>query len=187
MFRFILNMTPEQQAKLDAIQKEVGDALEKILEPDQRKQLLDRRAGDPLGFAGMATPGQIMPLATQIVLKLSASQKAAVAVLQKEVDAKVAELLTDDQKNQMKEFREMIARGGPPGARPGGPGGPPFGPGGPPGGGGPPMGGPGGFGDPVFRAYRYASDYPGLAGKELTPGETIEGRLEQARQEKQPK
>src|SRR5204863_10068517 len=29
-------------------------------------------------------------------------------------------------------------------------------------------------GGSLFRAYRYAPDYPGLAGKELTPGDTIE-------------
>jgi hypothetical protein len=26
----------------------------------------------------------------------------------------------------------------------------------------------------LFRAYRYAPDYPGLAGKVLTPGKTLE-------------
>jgi hypothetical protein len=36
------------------------------------------------------------------------------------------------------------------------------------------MGPPGGFGNAVFRAYRYTKDYPGLAGKDLTPGKTIE-------------
>jgi hypothetical protein len=30
-------------------------------------------------------------------------------------------------------------------------------------------------GNPVFRAYRYANDYPGLAGKELPAGKTIDG------------
>ena len=45
----------------------------------------------------------------------------------------------------------------------------------------PPGGRPGGFGgfgglsgSALFRAYRYAPDYPGLAGKDLTPGQTIE-------------
>ena len=75
----------------------------------------------------MATPGQILPLPTQIVLKLSADQKMAVAAIQKEVDGKVDALLDDDQKDQMKEIRGMMARGG----RPGGPGGPRPGPGGP--------------------------------------------------------
>jgi hypothetical protein len=35
------------------------------------------------------------------------------------------------------------------------------------------FGGPGG-GQPVFRAYRYSPDYPGLASKDLTPGKMIE-------------
>jgi hypothetical protein len=29
-------------------------------------------------------------------------------------------------------------------------------------------------GNSIFRAYRYPSDYPGLAGKNLTPGMTLE-------------
>ena len=37
-----------------------------------------------------------------------------------------------------------------------------------------PPGGPGpGRGTPIFRAYRYGPDYPGLAGKDLTPGKPI--------------
>ncbi|MCP4629914.1 MAG: arylsulfotransferase (ASST), partial [bacterium] len=31
-----------------------------------------------------------------------------------------------------------------------------------------------GFANAVFRAYRYALDYPGLAGQDLSPGESIE-------------
>jgi hypothetical protein len=50
--------------------------------------------------------------------------------------------------------------GPPPGF--GGPGGPPGFAFGPPGGG------------ALFRAYRYPPDYPGLAGRILTPGKTIE-------------
>jgi hypothetical protein len=30
------------------------------------------------------------------------------------------------------------------------------------------------LGNAVFRAYRYAKDYPGLVGKDLTPGKTVE-------------
>ncbi len=93
MFQFILNLSPDQKAKLDATQKEVVGKLEKILEATQRKQLLGRRAADPMGFAGMGTPGQILPLPTEIVLKLSADQKTAVAAIQKEVDGKVEALL----------------------------------------------------------------------------------------------
>jgi len=45
------------------------------------------------------------------------------------------------------------------------------GPGGPPPAGGPPGGQ--GQGTPIFKAYRYGPDYPGLAGKNLTPGKPI--------------
>jgi hypothetical protein len=34
-----------------------------------------------------------------------------------------------------------------------------------------------GFGNSTFRAHRYASTYPGLAGRDLTPGATATGRL----------
>jgi hypothetical protein len=71
-------------------------------------------------------------------------------------------LLKDEQKKRLKGVQEMMKSfaAGPPG----------FGPGGPR--------GPGGFGgtggSAIFRAYRYGTDYPGLAGKDLTPGKTIE-------------
>ena len=84
---------------------------------------------------------------------------------QKEVDGKVEALLNDDQKDQFQQMRAMMARGGPPGFRPSGPPVP----------GASPMGRPGGFlGNSVFRAYRYPKEYPGLAGKDLTPGKTVE-------------
>jgi hypothetical protein len=102
MFQFFFNLAPEQQPKLDATQKEVVGKLDAILDATQRKQLLERRAADPMGFAGMATPGQILPLATQIVLKLSTDQKTAVAAIQNEVDIKIEALLDDDQKEQFK-------------------------------------------------------------------------------------
>jgi len=82
--------------------------------------------------------------------------------------AKVDELLKDEQKKQLKEIEDRMKAfvGGMPG----------FGPGGPTGRGRP--GGPGGFGgmggSATFRAYRYGPDYPGLAGKDMTPGKTIE-------------
>jgi hypothetical protein len=44
------------------------------------------------------------------------------------------------------------------------------------------MGPPGGLGNSVFRADRYSKDYPGLAGKDLTPGKTVE-ELERRRPE----
>ena len=118
-----------------------------------------------MGFGSLPTAGQLVPLATQIALKLTVEQRAQLAVVQKGVDDKLDQILDAGQKQRMKDMQRMSARGGPPGF---GPGGPRQGPGGFPG-----FGGPQG-GQPVFRAYRYGPGYPGLAGKDLTPGQTIE-------------
>jgi hypothetical protein len=69
---------------------------------------------------------------------------------------------------------------GGPGSGGGGPGGPPGlgGPGGRRGPGGP-GGGPGG----LFRSYRYGADYPGLAGRKMTPGEKLEDVVAQKERE----
>ena len=58
-------------------------------------------------------------------------------------------LLTEDQKRQFQAMQQGPGPGGP------GRGGPPGGP-------------------PLFRAYRYALNYPAFAGKDLTPGKTLE-------------
>jgi hypothetical protein len=83
--------------------------------------------GGPGGRFGPPRPGQILPTFLQEALKLTASQKKQLDELQKDVDAKLAKILTDEQKTQLKEMR--------PGRGPGGPGGP--------GGDGPPPGRPG--------------------------------------------
>jgi len=80
--------------------------------------------GGPGGF-GPPQPGQIMPRFLQEELKLTDDQKKQLAELQKEVDDKLSKLLTDEQKQQLKDMRPRFARG-PGGRRPGagGPGGP---------------------------------------------------------------
>jgi Spy/CpxP family protein refolding chaperone len=65
-----------------------------------------------------------MPSFLQERLNLTAEQKRKLDDLQKEVDSKLARLLTDEQKKQLEEMRQ--------GFGPGGRGGPPGGPGGPP-------------------------------------------------------
>jgi hypothetical protein len=117
----------------------------------------------PGGFGPPPQAGQILPTFLQDMLNLSAEQKKQLDKLQKETDKSLAKILT---KEQMKELKAM-GQGFPPG----GPGG--FGP---PGGIGRP--GRGGFGGPggssLFRSYRYTATYPGLVGRDLTPGKTIE-------------
>jgi hypothetical protein len=106
----------------------------------------DRGPGGPGGrgpggfgrFGGPPQPGQILPGFLQERLNLTADQKKQLEALQKDIDAKLAKILTDEQKDQLKEMRERFGRFGRGGRGPGG-----FGPGGP-GGRGP--GGPGGRG-----------------------------------------
>ena len=106
------------------------------------KEPVSRGPGGPGGpMMGMPRPGEILPQMFQQRLNLSDEQKEQVAALQKDVDAKLAKILTEDQAKQLKEMRDRRpGRGGPGG--PGGPGrGGPGGPGGP-GGDGPPPGRP---------------------------------------------
>jgi hypothetical protein len=77
--------------------------------------------GGPGGPGGPPQPGQVLPPFLQERLNLTADQKKKLEALQKEVDGKLAKILTDEQKKQMKQMREGFGRGGPGG--PGGPGG----------------------------------------------------------------
>lgn len=62
------------------------------------------------GFGMRPAPGEIMPGFIQEQLKLTDDQKKQFADLQKEIDAKIEMLLTEEQKAQFKRLRE----GGPP-------------------------------------------------------------------------
>ena len=104
-------------------------------------------------FGGPSELGQVLSGADQEKLKLSDDQKQQLRGLQKEADNTIDAVLKDEQKKQVKGMQEMFKA---------------FGGFGPPGFG-------GGFrGNPVFRAYRYGRDYPGLAGRDLAAGKTIE-------------
>jgi hypothetical protein len=77
--------------------------------------------GGPRGRGGPPQPGQILSGRLQDSLKLTDDQKAQLAALQKEVDEKLAKILTEDQQKQLKEMRDR----GPGGRGPGAPPGPP--------------------------------------------------------------
>jgi hypothetical protein len=86
--------------------------------------------GGPGGPGGpMGRPGEVLPAMLQGFLRLSEDQKAEVAALQKDVDARLDKILNEDQRSTLKQMRER-GPGGPggPGGRgrggPGGPGGP---------------------------------------------------------------
>jgi Spy/CpxP family protein refolding chaperone len=168
-----LRLSDDQKKQVHTIQKEVDEKLAQLLTDEQKKQLKEPRGPGRGGFGGPPQAGQILELSVQIRLKMTPDQRKEMQELQKRADQTLAQVLNDEQKKQLKETRQGFGRGGPGGGPgfggPGGPPGfgPPGGPGGPPG-----FGGPGG--GSVFRAYRYAASYPGLAGKDLTPGKTVE-------------
>jgi hypothetical protein len=139
-----LKLTAKQKKQVAELQKDVDGKLSKILTEDQNKQLKALREGTgrrgrggrgefggpgpggPFGgrggpgrggrggFGGPPQPGQILPSFLQERLKLSAKQKKQVAELQKDVDGKLAKILTEDQNKQLKLLREEgPGRGGP--------------------------------------------------------------------------
>ncbi len=142
----MLNLTAEQKKQLDDFQKVVDGRLDKILSDEQKKQARETPQGPrsgPGGFSRPPQPGQILPPSLEETLKLRPEQKRQVEALQKDVDSKLAKLLTEDQNKQLQPMREGFGRGGP-----GGPGG---------------FGGTGGFGggrppDTVYRWEVYCLD-----------------------------
>jgi hypothetical protein len=178
--RDTIKATAEQTQQFDNLQKETEADLEKLLTDEQRQQLKKPPSGfgpggpgGPPGAAGAPRTVQILPAFLRPRLKLTDDQKKQLDALQKQVEDKVNQALSAEQKKELKEVLDgfVNAWGGAP--APAGGGGP--GPrGGGPGGGGPGFGGPPPLGNAVFRCYRYAANYPGLAGKDLTPGTTIE-------------
>jgi hypothetical protein len=186
--RDALAVTDEQTKQFEELRKEVEGKLDALLTDEQRRALKDPPKQPP-GPMGMPPPPAV-PAAVQILppllrsrAKLNDEQRKALEGLQKEAEARVDQFLTAEQKKQLKEVRDGFlnawAAGAPVGGsatRPGGPGkadkaaksdkpAPP-----PP----PPMGGMPRMESAVFRSYRYAASYPGLAGKDLMPGKTIE-------------
>jgi hypothetical protein len=147
-----LELTPAQRKELIALDSEVAGKLDKILSDDQKKQAAQPGKGAPAG-----EPGQVLPAGMRKRLKLTADQEKQLAALQQEAEGKLDKVLDEKQR---KQFQAMKKEKGPP--RPPGPPGPPGGGFGPPGGGG------------IFRATRYPAHYPGLKGRELKPGKTIE-------------
>ena len=83
------------------------------------------------------------------MLKVTPEQRKIADRLQTEADARVAKILTADQAKQLNEIRSLFVNG--------------WGPVGPP-----------RLGNAVYRSYRYAVDYPGLKGRALKPGQTVE-------------
>lgn len=87
--------------------------------------------GGPGGGFRPPPPGEILPLPLQNLLQLTDAQKKELEALQKEADAKLDKVLTEEQRKQFKEMKDRGPGGfGPPGGGPGFPGGGPPGMGG---------------------------------------------------------
>jgi hypothetical protein len=77
------------------------------------------------GFGGGPPPlGQILPALVQDQLKLTDAQKKDLEAMQKDVDAKLDKILTEEQRTQLKQMKERGPGRFGPGGR-GGPGGNP--------------------------------------------------------------
>ncbi len=160
----MMRLSDDQKKLLAGAEKDLGEKLDKLLTDEQKKKFAEGPGG--FGPGSTPAPGQLIAPAVVEKLKLSEEQTKKLAEIQKEADDKLEGLFNDDQKKQFKQMKDFAKNfgGGPPGG----------GRGGPPGGGGfPGFGGPGG-GSGLFRAPRYAPDYPGLAGKHLKGEKTIE-------------
>jgi hypothetical protein len=69
----------------------------------------------PGGFGGPPRPGQVMPVFLQDMLQLTEDQKKQVDALQKDVDTRLEKILTDEQKQRLRQFQDRGPGGkGPP-------------------------------------------------------------------------
>jgi hypothetical protein len=162
-----LKLTDDQKKDLVALQKAVDGRFDTVLTEAQRKQLKSvfsppgNPPGGPPSPGGPLQPGKILTAAQQDTLKLSPAQRQRLEEIQKEIDARLATLLTEDQKRQLQTMQQAPGIATPPRQ-------------GPPG------------GNPLFRAYRYATNFPGFAGKDLMPGKTLEEMQPKEPEKKEP-
>ncbi len=165
-----LKMSRDQKKDLDEFQHEVDAELDRILSGEQKARLRRMSGAEPGGSGGFAAPGQIMSLSRQVMLKPTDQRKKKLTDLQKRGDDRLDQILTINQKTQFEKLKQDFARGGRLGIGAGSLRGAARGPNGD---GGPSaIAGPLPAGvNPVFRALRYGTDYPGLAGKSLRTSE----------------
>jgi hypothetical protein len=142
-----LGLTAEQKKRLAKFQDNAVAAMDKLLTAEQKTRLKDVPGYGHGGRGGPPPPaGELLSPFAQARLKLTAAQKRRVADLQKAADALLAKVLTAAQRKQL---HALAGAERSPGSGVAGPG-------------------------ALFRAYRYGPGHPGLAGKRLAPGKTVE-------------
>jgi hypothetical protein len=142
-----LHFSPDQARQLGMLEKQASTQLDKILDAAQKDRLKKGlRAFGPGGpgvIRGLLVR-QVLPPFAQRRLEMTAGQQRLLADLQKQASERLDGILTPAQKEHLPKSLNAL-RGG----------------------------GAGGLGtklvSPAFRAYRYPADYPGLAGRHLTP------------------
>jgi protein CpxP len=103
----------EQNKALQELRGDYQKKVTALLNDDQKKtyeEAIQNRGfgggfGGFGGFGGGGTPGQILSPALQDRLKLTQEQKDKLAKIQKDVDAKLADVLTPEQKKQLEELK----------------------------------------------------------------------------------
>jgi hypothetical protein len=152
------HFTATQKGQLTDLQERMAARLTQLLTRQQVRRLR-QDPGRP-GPEAQPRPGQLLSPAVSERLQLTDRQQQELGGLQKEADDGLDRILSDDQRKQLRGMQQAFDRGRPPA--------PPPSAGKLPGGSGLPAGG------PLFRAYRYGPDHPGLVGKDLTPGRPLE-------------
>lgn len=146
--RRTLGMSESQNKQLDELDDQLLAELEKILTSDQLKILAEPNPSDGADF-GKAAAGEYLTALNRSALQLTEAQRSALQTLRQNFDPKFAELLTDAQRMPVSELRKNLAA--------------------PPADGGTPRR----RGNTLFRATRFAVDYPAFSGKTLQPGRTL--------------
>ena len=118
-----LKLTDDQKKDVLALQKAVDGRFDRVLTAAQKKQIKTVFAppGPPPGGPGPGDPqqpGKIFSPTQQDTLKLSAGQRKRLEEIQKEIDARLETLLTEDQKKQLQAMQRRPAGGGPGGGGP---------------------------------------------------------------------
>lgn len=153
--RDFLEMKEEPRKKLDAIDKELNVKLDEVLNAEQRKILTDQNDFD---FSKVPA-GDYLAQIKMEKLKLTDAQTKVLEAIQADFNPRITMVLSEDQKRMVAERKKSLIA-----AR---------------------LGTPRKAGNTLFRATRYALDYPAFEGRTLRPGRTlveIEAEQERARQ-----